>query len=65
MDVFTLDFMIEAFARKEGIDGIDKLSQFYTPTSRQRDLIEKAAASKGSFEKGWAHTFVADKFGEA
>lgn len=57
--------LIEAFARKQGVDGIDKLSEFYVPTARQRDLIEKNANSKGSFEKGWAHAFVSDKFGEA
>ena len=57
--------IVEAFARKEGIDNISKLAQFYTPTPRQRELIEKATKSKGSFEQGWAHTFVSDKFGEA
>lgn len=57
--------LIEAFARKEGINNISKLSRFYTPTPRQKDLIEKATKSKGSFEQGWAHTFVSDKFGEA
>ncbi|MBN2108583.1 MAG: restriction endonuclease [Deltaproteobacteria bacterium] len=57
--------LIEAFARKEGIDSIAKLSRFYAPTSRQKDIIKKAAESKGSFEKGWAHAFVSDKFGEA
>lgn len=57
--------IIEAFARKEGVDDFSKLSQFYTPTPRQKELIEKARKSKGSFEEGWAHTFVADKFGEA
>jgi len=57
--------LIEAFARKEGIDSITKLSSFYDPTNRQKDIIAKAADSKGSFEKGWAHAFVSDKFGEA
>ncbi len=57
--------LIEAFARKEGIDSIAKLSLFYDPTSRQKDIITKAAESKGSFEKGWSHAFVSDKFGEA
>lgn len=57
--------LIESFARKEGINSIDKLSSFYTPTSRQRDIIVKAIKSKGSFEQGWAHAFVSDKFGEA
>jgi hypothetical protein len=57
--------LIEAFAKKEGIDRIEKLAEFYTPTPRQKEIIERSAASKGSFEKGWAHAFVSDKFGEA
>jgi len=28
-------------------------------------MIEKAAKVHGSFEKGWSHVFVGDKFGEA
>jgi hypothetical protein len=57
--------LIEAFAKKEGLNGLSKLSPFYTPTPRQMQIIEKAAKSKGSFERGWAHAFVSDKFGEA
>lgn len=57
--------LIEAFAQQEAIDSLDKLSGFYTPTPRQRRNIEKAAQTKGSFAKGWAHVFVSDKFGEA
>jgi hypothetical protein len=57
--------LIEDFARKNGVNGLDKLSTFYTPTPRQKAIIEKAAKSKGSFESGWAHAFVSDKFGEA
>jgi Restriction endonuclease BglII len=57
--------VIEAFARKEGVGDLGKLSRFYTPTPRQKELILKAAKSRGSFEQGWAHAFVADKFGEA
>lgn len=57
--------LVEAFALKNGIDQIDKVRQFYTPTPRQIKLIESAATSKGSFAKGWAHAFVSDKFGEA
>ncbi|MBN1295040.1 MAG: restriction endonuclease [Candidatus Latescibacteria bacterium] len=56
---------IENYAIMNNIDDIQKLSEYYTPTSRQIKLIEKAAQSKGSFAKGWAHTFVSDKFGEA
>ncbi len=57
--------LIEGFARRNGIDRLSKLSGFYTPTPRQKAIIEKAATSKGSFEVGWAHAFVSDKFGEA
>lgn len=57
--------LIRAFAEKEGIDCIEKLSDFYSPTLRQRTMIEAAVKSKGSFSAGWAHAFVADKFGEA
>ncbi len=57
--------LVEAFARKKGLDTIDKVAAYYTPTPRQRELIERAAASKGSFAQGWAHAFVSDKFGEA
>ncbi|MDA8090426.1 MAG: BglII/BstYI family type II restriction endonuclease [Nitrospiraceae bacterium] len=57
--------IIENFAVKQAINSIDKLSKFYSPTPRQRSLYAAAAESKGSFQKGWAHAFVADKFGEA
>ncbi|MBX9903056.1 MAG: hypothetical protein K2Y31_01775 [Burkholderiales bacterium] len=57
--------LIEKFARKNDVSGIAKLADFYTPTPRQKELIEKATKSKGSFEQGWAHAFVSDKFGEA
>src|SRR3972149_12105777 len=57
--------LIEEFARKEGIDEISKLSKYYDPTQRQKEIIQRAVKSKGSFEQGWAHAFVSDKFGEA
>jgi len=57
--------LIEEFAKREEVDGLDKLSKFYTPTPRQKGIIERTTKSKGSFERGWAHAFVADKFGEA
>lgn len=57
--------IIETFARNHGIDELDKLTAYYSPTDRQKDLILRAATSKGSFEQGWAHVFVSDKFGEA
>jgi len=39
--------------------------QFYSPTTRQIENMKRSAKAKGSFAEGWAHTFVADKFGEA
>ncbi len=57
--------LITDFALKEGIGGMGDLARFYTPTRRQEELIAKAVESKGSFAAGWAHVFVADKFGEA
>jgi len=61
----SLREIIEQFARKHGIDRVEKLSEFYTPTPRQRKLYANATESRGSFESGWANAFVADKFGEA
>ncbi len=55
----------EKFARKNTVDSIEKLQKFYHPTPRQTEIINHAAESKGSFEKGWAHAFMSDKFGEA
>ena len=57
--------LIEAFAQANQISDLEALAKFYTPTARQRRLIEMAAAVHGGFAKGWAHVFVADKFGEA
>ncbi len=57
--------IIENFAVRQNIDSIDKLSKFYLPTPRQQKLYGAEAKSRGSFQKGWAHAFVADKFGEA
>jgi len=57
--------VIERFAIKNGVDSIEKLSSYYFPTPRQIRLIEHACQARGSFERGWAHAFVSDKFGEA
>ncbi len=57
--------LVEQYALKQGVDAVDKLPDFNNPTPRQIKLYEKAAKSKGSFAKGWAHAFVSDKFGEA
>jgi hypothetical protein len=57
--------LLETYALEHGINRVEDLSGFYTPTPRQKALYEKAARLKGSFAKGWAHAFVSDKFGEA
>lgn len=57
--------IVAKFARKNGIDGIEALSNYYSPTARQVAIIKRMANSKMSFEEGWAHAFVSDKFGEA
>jgi hypothetical protein len=57
--------VVEKFALAHKLDAPEKLTEFYTPTRRQRELYEKAAKACGSFAQGWAHAFVADKFGEA
>lgn len=57
--------LVEEFARRHGIRSPEKLMSFYSPTARQLGIIERSAESQGSFERGWAHAFVADKFGQA
>lgn len=57
--------LIEDYATAQSLGSLEALTEFYTPTPRQRLRIEQESKSRGSFEKGWAHAFVADKFGEA
>lgn len=57
--------LIEEFAVANGVNNIERVREYYNPTERQKELIQRSASSKGSFEKGWAHVFVSDKFGEA
>ena len=61
----ALEKLLEAWALRLNIDSTEKLLEYYTPTPRQKTLYEKAAITKGSFQKGWAHEFFKDKFGEA
>lgn len=61
----SLRELITQFARKYGVNGKHALSKYYSPTSRQLEIIERMAKSKKSFEEGWAYAFVSDKFGEA
>jgi hypothetical protein len=57
--------IVQTFAEKRGLRKLEDLSKYYHPTPRQIGIIKKVIKSKGSFAAGWAHAFVADKFGEA
>ncbi len=57
--------IVANFARKQRINSLAALADYYTPTERQQRLISQATRTKGSFEDGWAHAFVSDKFGQA
>jgi len=57
--------IVENFAASRAIETMEQLSEFYAPTARQREKIQRAAERSGSFAKGWANAFIADKFGEA
>jgi Restriction endonuclease BglII len=61
----SLRELTEDFAKDRGIDCLAKLSEFYSPTHRQQEIITRAAKREGSFERAWARVFVADKFSEA
>ena len=61
----SLREIVTKFARKTGVSSPSGLSRYYAPTKRQLEIIDRAASARGSFEEGWAHAFVSDKFGEA
>lgn len=61
----NLRSLVAQYAEVNKVAELDDLAEFYTPTARQRDLIEKATIRFESFAEGWAHTFVSDKFGTA
>lgn len=61
----SLRTLIERFAVANDIDSIEKLPTYLDPTRRQKEQIQRALISRGSFASGWSHAFVADKFGEA
>ncbi len=61
----SLRVNIARFARDRGISSVEKPSEYYNPTGRQIANIERAIKVTGSFDEGWAHAFVSDKFGEA
>jgi len=57
--------VVEQFAAKAKINTFERIAQYYQPTKRQIEQIERAIDQRGSFEKGWAHAFCGDKFGES
>jgi hypothetical protein len=61
----SLREFVAEFARRNSISRIESLSEYYSPTVRQIGIIKRASMSRDSFEDGWAHAFVSDKFGEA
>ncbi len=61
----SLRDVVAQFARKNGVSGPAALSKYYSPTKRQLEIIDRMSKARGSFEDGWAHAFVSDKFGEA
>lgn len=56
---------ITRFAKARNLTDTNSLRDYYRPTQRQRERIDQAARNANSFEEGWAHVFVADKFGQA
>lgn len=61
----SLRDIVAEFARKNGVNDTAALSKYYEPTTRQLGIIKRMSRAQGSFEEGWAHAFVSDKFGEA
>lgn len=61
----NMEEMIRNFAAKNRLKSLADLDKLYEPTTRQKNLIASSVESKGSFEAGWAHAFVKDKFGTA
>lgn len=61
----SLRDVVAEFARKNGVSSPAALSKYYSPTRRQLEIIDRMSKTRGSFEDGWAHAFVSDKFGEA
>jgi hypothetical protein len=57
--------LVEKFAAQRQINSLEDLQEYYVPTSRQVELIREREKRLGGFGAGWAHAFVADKFGEA
>ncbi len=54
---------LEIFAKKNNIDSLRKLEKYYHTTPGQKAIIDYATKSEGSFERGWAHAFANQNFG--
>src|ERR1043166_2778697 len=61
----SLRDLVAEFARKNSVNQKAALLEYYSPTARQLEIIQRNTKSRGSFEEGWARAFVSDKFGEA
>ena len=61
----ALRSIVTGFAADHAVDSLVDVRRYYSPTDRQCKNINQAVASNGSFHDGWAHAFVADKFGQA
>jgi hypothetical protein len=58
--------LLRRFADENAIDTIEALDAFgYSPTRRQREIIERRVERIGDFRQAWVDAFVSDKFGEA
>ncbi len=61
----SLRDLISEFARKKNLNSQAAIQEYYSPTRRQLEIIRRTVESRSSFEEGWAHAFVSDKYGEA
>ena len=58
--------LLRRFADDQELDDIGALDRFgYSPTRRQRTMIEQRAERLGNFRQAWVEVFASDKFGEA
>jgi hypothetical protein len=58
--------LLRRFLDEQAIDTVEALDEFgYSPTRRQRSIIETRANRIGDFRQAWVDAFVSDKFGEA
>ncbi len=57
--------LVRQFAEDRGINSLEDLQEYYSPTQRQQKNIGVAVKREASFPGGWSHAFVGDKFGES